>query len=329
MFLINNFYEDSKIHPRIIELFNEMIENDSLQNIILHGMNGTGKKYLIKHMLNILYGESSRKINRANYTITYNNDKKKDEIILENKNFIIIDPKKSNNDKYILTTVINNFANKSIIFNECKYKFKIIQINNIENLSFCSQACLRRLIENTTNNCKFILTTSSLDKVINPIKSRSLCIRVGVLSKLNQMELLNDICNREDITMLEKERKEIIKSSDGNLKTMLWEIEYKRNGVKFENKINNIIQEIYDIIILKINSKTDFKLKTYRDLIYKLLISLINPEFILINLLKLFYKKNPDLNGKIIDVFMKIDKKINMCRRDIFAFDYLFYNINM
>ena len=77
-------------------------------------------------------------------------------------------------------------------------------------------------MEKYVNNCKFILINHQLSKVIEPIRSRCLCIRVPLPSTETVFESLFKIASKEKINLSLKEYNNIIKDSDNQIGKAIW-----------------------------------------------------------------------------------------------------------
>jgi len=55
----------------------------------------------------------------------------------------------------------------------------VIVINDVDKLTHNAQAALRRTMEKYMKRCRMILTAESLGRVIQPLRSRCLMIRIS------------------------------------------------------------------------------------------------------------------------------------------------------
>jgi DNA polymerase III delta prime subunit len=92
-----------------------------------------------------------------------------------------------NNDRFIMQDIIKEMAsNRNIAAiaggGEKKAsgaQFKTVVLMEVDRLSRQAQAALRRTMEKYASSCRLILCCNSQSKVIEPVRSRCLGIRVG------------------------------------------------------------------------------------------------------------------------------------------------------
>ena len=157
-----------------------------MPNLLVHGPNGCGKHTFIKMLLKDIFNNDIEKTFFETYTINGYGSSSINIEIEQSKYHLILEPNNSGLDKYIVQNILKRYAKKKIIFDW--FPFRIIYINNIDNLNYYAQASLRRTMELYHKTCRFILCCKSMAKVIEPIKSRCLDIRIP---RPNKYELLN------------------------------------------------------------------------------------------------------------------------------------------
>jgi len=202
--IINSFDTHAQIysnHDSIIKLPNKelikVVDNldytnwqySNFMHLIVYGHIGSGKEYLINNLLCKIYGKTSMELKEVEYTVTgYSNTKTK-IMIKQSKHHIIIEPNTNGFDKYLIQDIIQDYA-KSELLNIFKNRklFKVVVINKIDNLSYYAQASLRRTMEKYSNSCKFILVSDQLSKIIEPLRSRCLLVRVQLPNTEQKLE---------------------------------------------------------------------------------------------------------------------------------------------
>jgi replication factor C small subunit len=87
--------------------------------------------------------------------------------------------------------------------------FKIIILDEADEMTSDAQTALRRIIEDTAKTCRFILIANNVSKIIEPIQSRCAVFKFTRISEKDVIAQLKEIA-----------KKEKIKSDDDGLKTI-------------------------------------------------------------------------------------------------------------
>jgi len=280
----------------------------NFQHLVIYGKPGSGKEFLVNKLLENIYGKQNVVLNDIEYTINgYGNSKTK-VIIKQSKYHIIIEPNSNGFDKYLIQDIIQNYA-KTELLNIIKYKrlFKIIVINKISNLSNVAQASLRRTMEKYSDTCKFIFICDQLTKMIEPLRSRCIEIRVPRPSNVQIINTLLYISTMEKIPISSNVLSYILKNCNNKIHNAIWLLELLSNNCVFVDNKNIIIQQIVNMIIDKNNYTSSNLLQTIkkiRELYYQLSITnMISYELISVimrNILKIVDDFN--LKLQIIDI---------------------------
>ena len=280
----------------------------NFQHLVVYGKPGSGKDFLVNKMLEKIYGKNNIKLNDVEYTINgYGNSKTKVNI-KQSKFHIVIEPNSNGFDKYLIQEIIQNYA-KTDLLNILKYKrlFKIVIINKIDNLSNIAQASLRRTMENYANTCKFIFICDQLSKMIEPLRSRCIEIRVSLPNNIQIINTLLHISEMEKIDLSDEDTCYILKHCNQKIHNAIWLLELKKNGCIFNNSKDEIINEIVLMIINKknYNSKNIYNvLKRCRELFYKLSITNIQTNEIISEIMRklILCFDNINIKSNIIEI---------------------------
>ena len=313
----------------------------NFQHLIVYGACGSGKDYLVNKLLEKIFGRSGVEIKDVEYTVSgYSNTKTK-IMIKQSKHHIIIEPNSNGFDKYLIQEIIQDYA-KSELLNILKNRklFKIVVINKIDNLSYYAQASLRRTMEKYSNTCKFILISDQLSKIIEPLRSRCLLIRVQLPTQEQILETLLHISYKENIDIPFIKIKEIIKKSDNRINNAIWLLEMYKYDITYTKNWEYIIDLIsYDINTFKMvnNKKLYLLLKKIRDQFYILFITNISTQMIIRKIMIKLLELNNDLKLKydIINITSIHEIMLTQGTRHIIHFEafiikllYLFNNKN-
>jgi replication factor C subunit 3/5 len=356
--IINKIIDSFDTHRQIYSNINEIIKlpNDQLHKIvndlnygnwqysnfmhlIVYGNIGCCKEYLINNLLERIYGKSGIELKEVEYTITgYSNTKTK-IMIKQSKHHIIIEPNTNGFDKYLIQDIIQDYA-KSELLNILKNRklFKVVVINKIDNLSYYAQASLRRTMEKYSNKCKFILISDQLSKIIEPLRSRCLLIRVQLPTYEQILETLLYISYKENIDISFIKLKEIIINSDNKINHAIWLLEMYKYNIDYTKNweliINSIVNNINNFKIIN-NKKLYYLLKKIREQFYILFITNIPTQMIIRKIMIKLLELNNDLKLKynIINITSIHEEMLTQGTRHIIHFEsyiikllYLFNN---
>lgn len=308
--------EDYYLHPELQDFLSSLKTNKNIPNLILYGQEGAGKK----SFLSVLFPDKKIKSVKS---IKYNS--KTIDYTIYNSNFTIeIDSKELKiYNKYLLQNIIKNIAETKRVNDN---KQKIIIIHNAHYLDKEFQYILRKMIELYINNAIFILVTKTLTKIINPIKSRCLCIRIKNPTYKDIDTYINDINKKENLKITKSKIKNIVKNSNRNLKKAILDLETYtyQNKSNIDNKINISVNKI--VSTLK-NKNFNLKLiEGWETKLYKLIINFSIEDKTIINLLFKeiidLYPNNTLFQKKILEITCEFDEKMTNGSKSIIHLNY-------
>jgi DNA polymerase III delta prime subunit len=279
MFLIDKYTptrkEDSFFHKEILDLLNTMSTDKSIPHLIFYGPEGSGKKTIIKMFLEMLYDKSVHNLNDTIYNVIGSGNKLIEVTIKQSNYHISIEPNNTNFDRYLIQDIVKEYAQRmpfNILTN--KKTFKLVLINNIDNLSYYAQTSLRRTMENYSNSCRFIMWCKSLSRVIDPLKSRCKCIRIHSPTQPQLFGFIFGISCKERLHTSFTELNELVKESNNNIKTALWKLDLLKHNkiqdnkrvcidfdtlIEMSNKSKNDSKILFILLLIYINDNETFK----------------------------------------------------------------------
>ncbi len=323
MFFIDKYApksaNDSKLHKDILKLLDFISKDDSIPHLIFYGNDGVGKRRIIKLFLEMLYGNGVNNIEENMYIVSGSGNKVKEVLVKQSDFHIMIEPVDNNFDKYLIQDVVKEYA-KRIQINLFKSKkiFKSVMINNLDNLSYYAQTSLRRTMEKYSGTCRFIMWCKSLSKVIEPLKSRCICIRIGAPTNDELFKLALTISAKENLYLKLEDYAKLLKLSNGSIRKLLWKLNLLKSGQKeekYETPYDETIDQITNLI-LKCNLS---EINNIRNLVYNLIITNIDPCNIMRNIFEnLLKKKLPEkIKFQIINSASVYEHNLVRRRREI------------
>lgn len=275
MFLIDKYIpaipEESIFHKSTIDMLRMISKDDSIPHMIFYGSNGSGKKTLIKMFLEMLFDETVNTVDSVKYDVVGSGNKVTEVMVEQSDYHIVINPNNNNFDKYLIQYIVKEYAKRdSLTIFGAKRTFKVILINNVDNLSYYAQTSLRRTMEKYSDRCRFIMWCRSLSKVIVPVQSRCIPVRVSCPSNTEMIEFVLNVLAKERYKINLDKLNKTIRTSNGNIKIALWELQMLIScGRNKENIYWETIQEIVNKIVeCKIEN-----IKEIRNIVYNMMIT--------------------------------------------------------
>jgi replication factor C small subunit len=99
-----------------------------------------------------------------------------------------------------------------------KIPFKIIVLDEADEMTGDAQTALRRIIEDSARSTRFILICNYLSQIIEPIQSRCVIFRFTNLSEEDVVSHLEKICKQEKVKYEEKALSLIYEFTEGDLR---------------------------------------------------------------------------------------------------------------
>jgi replication factor C small subunit len=96
--------------------------------------------------------------------------------------------------------------------------FKIIILDEADEMTSDAQTALRRIIEDTAKYCRFILIANNISKIIDPIQSRCATFKFTSIPEQDVINHLEEIAKKEKVKVDKKGLKAIYDYSEGDLR---------------------------------------------------------------------------------------------------------------
>ena len=174
----------------IIKRLKQFIKDYSMPHLIFAGPAGTGKTTSALAMVREMYGKDMSPNN------TY--------IELNASDARGID---------VIRTIIKDFAKSRPPF---EIPYKILILDEADNMTSPAQQALRRTMEKYTKNCRMILICNYSNKIIPPIQSRCVVFRFASLSKVDIKERINYVAKNENVKITTEGLNALVNVSGGD-----------------------------------------------------------------------------------------------------------------
>jgi replication factor C subunit 3/5 len=295
--------DDLDYNLNITNILKCISTKEDFPHLIFYGPEGAGKKTRIRALLSLLYGSGVHKVNTETRELKVNSTTVEYMITSSNFHLELTPSDAEIHDRIIVQKVIKESASVGQLDAKNQRNFKIIVLQEIDNLTKEAQAGLRRTMEKYMKSCRLIMSCNSLTKVIPPIRSRCLSIRVPCPEEVDIQRILKNIKLKEGITVSDKQIDMIVSKCERNVRRainclQLTSLEAYSKDIfipEYITSIRGIADEIH-------KDQSPACLKRLRESFLKLLVNGVPNDVIVINLVKeLCVKaKNDEVRRQII-----------------------------
>lgn len=181
-------------NPIVKQQLKMILDDGNLPHMILSGSPGTGKTSSVLCIAHELLGD---KFEQAFLELNASDDRGIETV--RNK--------------------IKDFCQKLVKLPSGKHK--IIFLDEADSLTVPAQQALRRIIEINASTTRFIMTCNSSVQLIDAIQSRCTIVKFKKINEEDMIERLITICKKEKIKHSKKALQLLSKSSDGDMRTLL------------------------------------------------------------------------------------------------------------
>ncbi|MDQ1279626.1 MAG: replication factor small subunit [Thermoproteota archaeon] len=196
--------------------------------------------------------------------------------------------------------------------------FALVILDEADQITSAAQMALRRIMETSSQNCRFILICNQSSKIIEPIQSRCAIFRFSKLDKKAVIQHLKSIAVKEKLDITDSAAEIIVDYSEGDLRhaiNALQTASVYRKGVIDEKTVLRVIGEAAPKQVqVMVNKALNGDFIEARDMMYELIGSygFSGPEIIrqiLRELLKLSYL-SPEEKAELTNLVGEYDFRL-------------------
>lgn len=302
----------------------------ALPHLFFYGPSGAGKRTRIAALLGALFGPSAHKLRLDQRTFTTPTNRTVELHMITSNHHVELSPGDAgNNDRFVIQDVLKQLASTKNIRSSVAEQqqqqqqpdkenqlpngggvptsdIKVVVLNQVDRLSKQAQAALRRTMEKYAGTCRLILCCDSPSKLIAPLRSRCLGIRVAAPTVEQITTVLQNVAKKESITLPPTLALTIARESNRNLRKALLMLEAAK--VQAAGRALSDQQEIpatdWELYIRQLafdisSEQSPQRLMAAREKLYELLVNCIPASTILKRLVEELLPKIPDENLKV------------------------------
>lgn len=207
----------------VVKSLKKVLETKNLPHLIFFGPSGCGKTSTILALSKELFGEEFYK----ERVIELNASDERGINVIRDK--------------------IKTYAKKSINPKDNIPPWKIIILDEADNMTSDSQFALRRIMEEYSKITRFCIICNYHNKIIDPINSRCALFRFKPIKQEDLIVKLKEICQKENLSLSDEFLNQVIKFSRGDLRKAINFLQKCQN--RYGNIFNqDILNEISGII---------------------------------------------------------------------------------
>ncbi|KAF8307753.1 P-loop containing nucleoside triphosphate hydrolase protein [Clavulina sp. PMI_390] len=218
--------QDLDYHKALSARLSSLASSGDFPHMLFYGPSGAGKKTRIACVLRELFGPGVEKLKIDQRVFETPSRRKLDVNIVQSNFHIEITPSDVGNfDRVVIQEILKEIAQTQQVDLNAKQRFKVVIINEADSLTRDAQAALRRTMEKYMANMRIILCANSTSKLIAPIKSRCLLMRVAAPTEEEMDAALRTVAKKERFDLPDEAAAQIIKDSAGNLRKAILVLE--------------------------------------------------------------------------------------------------------
>jgi replication factor C subunit 3/5 len=205
---------DMKFHSTLNQQLQQLASPEkvqSLPHLLFYGPSGAGKKARVGALLRAVYGAGADKVKVEMRSFKISGGKVVDQgasssdgvelAILSSSYHVEMSPSDVGpfKDRLVTQAVVKEMAQSNMPTGAVT--FKIVVLNDVDELSRDAQAALRRTMEKYSSTCRFILISQNPCRVIDPLRSRCIALRVPAPSVAEIQVVLQGVASAERVEL--------------------------------------------------------------------------------------------------------------------------------
>jgi len=318
--------DDMDYHPELSERLKRMAASGNPPHMLFTGPSGAGKSTRVHALLRELYGPGADVIKVETKTIAPNPNTPSNtidiQVVVSNYHLALTPSDVGNKDRAVVMQLIKEVASHPPLGAQ---SFKVVVIDEAGSLSGQAQAALRRTMERYMKTCRIILLCDSASKIIAPLRSRCLAVRVGAPTSEEVQAVLQKVAAKESLKLAPEFAAKIAEKADRDMRRAVLILEsVHAQGSQF-TKDTPLPQEGWEAAVDKIAKKilqeqSPKCAMEVRGMLYELMAACLPSEFILKQLLaRLMADQRDDaLKQRAIAAAAHFESTMRQGSKDIF-----------
>lgn len=206
--------DEAELLPEPTNALRTLAGTNDMPHLLVYGPPGGGKRTRVMGLLAQQFGPTVYNVKLDHKAVQVTESKSIEIATLSSPHHIDINPSDAGNyDRVIVMQMIREIASTVPLVTSnalgkggaaqagpSRPPFKVIVMNEVDKLSRGAQQALRRTMEKYVATCRLILICSSASRLIQPLRSRCLAVRVPLHSEASIASVARSICNAEHVS---------------------------------------------------------------------------------------------------------------------------------
>jgi replication factor C subunit 3/5 len=281
------------LHSELNSKLLSLAGSEEIPHLLFYGPSGAGKKTRVLALLREIYGPGSERVKLEHRT--FKTSSKTIEVTTLGSNYHIeCNPSDAgNNDRFVIQEVIKEIASHGTLQTGAAGArgFKVVVLTEVDRLSRQAQAGLRRTMEKYSSQCRIFLICNSPSKVIEPVRSRCLGIRVPSPTHDEIADVLVTVAKKESSACDRELAMKISIHSERNIRRALLMLEackVQSGGAGSQSLSKELTVQLpdWELFIVRLareilQEQSPSKLLHVREMLYELLTNCIPADVIM------------------------------------------------
>lgn len=313
-------------HRDLSARLKKIAPSGNLPHMLFVGPSGAGKSTRVLALLREVFGPGVDAVKVETRSVAPNPKVPSStvdvQVLVSNHHLSLTPSDVGNKDRAVVMQLIKEVAAHPPLGS---HTFKVVVIEEAGALTNSAQAALRRTMERYMKSCRIILCCESASKIIPPLRSRCLAIRVGAPDLMEVQRVLQKVALKEGQKMPAELAKRIAEHSGRDLRRALLTAEAAFCQQNAFIKDMPLPQEAWEAAIDKVAKKilteqSPRMAMEVRSALYELLAAVLPADFILKELMLRLMAGQPDdeLKRKTVAAAAHFESTMKSGSKDIF-----------
>lgn len=320
--------DDVDYHQELSLRLKRIAASQDMPHMLICGPSGAGKATRVKGLLREIFGAGVDLTKIETRSVAPNPNTPSNtvdiQVVVSNHHLELTPSDIGKKDRAVVMQLIKEVASHPPLGS---HTFKVVVIEEAGSLSPDAQAALRRTMERYMKTCRIILTCETASKIIPPLRSRCLPVRIGAPSLEDVQKVLQQVAQKEALQLAPELCLKIAEKSGRDVRRaiLLLETMHVQANSATLPKDMSIPREAWDMAIDKVAKKilqeqSPKMAMEVRGNIYELMAACLPSDFIMKELLfKLIAEQRHDaVKQKAIAAAAHFESTLRQGSKDIF-----------